>query len=857
LIFLTVSLLFSFSSCKEEKTECSVHTDTDADGYCDKCGKRNEGYKSLLYLIESGEAQFQFVIGAEVDGLTRDRLKELRDNCYEDTGVEFNIVDENDKDEITEKEILVGFVSTRGEEYEYVPTSLGKEGFAIMPVGEKIIISSGDEGKLYTIVEKFFTDYIGYTDSSSQGSLDNVSVSEDKWREKIQDGYRISSVSIDGEKINGYVIAAMKTNNHIMNAALALQDSLYTKAGIYLEIKDIAELSENELKSAIIVKKTENAGAYGFRVRVDGKALVIETEFLNKIEEAMEKFLDAEINMKRAPLEFKKNFKFETEVRSIYYNDFGAVGDGETNDYSAICDAHTYANMYGHTVCAGDSTGNSRYIYYIGATGGKSAVIKTDVDWGNATFIIDDSGIEVSDPDRTSNVFVFKSDYTSFNLSKEALEAIKDENGGLDSSVTKLNYAPGYDAMLIIYNGNHRQYIRYGTHLNTGSAQGELVVINGKGEIDPNTKILFDYEEITSVKEIRIDDKPITAKGGIFITIANKAPRLYTSYSRNLSIQRSNVTIRNIEHQIIEEGDTGAPYSGFISPSYANNLRVEDSILQAHKTYQDTSNGSWMGTYDIGGYYSNGLYFYNCTQSNFFSDEESGKINSSVWGIMGTNYCKNITYDKSRLSRLDAHAGVYNASIINGSEVQSVSLIGGGTATIEDSTIYSSTLITLRSDYGSLWQGDIKVKNVDWRINAKSQTNTATVISITYNNHDFGYITTMTESIVIEDLTITDSDTAKIYLFSDPTLNANSSVTDFTADRVAVASSTGSDKKKDENELYKNYNPVCLPKEIIMVDFSQYQKSNFSISTDKFLSKSLKYEFMTSEEYSEYLRNKE
>ena len=99
----------------------------------------------------------------------------------------------------------------------------------------------------------------------------------------------------------------------------------------------------------------------------------------------------------------------------------------------------------------------------------------------------------------------------------------------------------------------------------------------------------------------------------------------------------------HLYHEITGEGDTGAPYSGFITLSNANNLLVENCQLSGHKTYvsKDPNQPSSMGTYDIGGNNANGLYFKNTVQINFFADDGvTPNPSSKYWGIMGTNYCK-------------------------------------------------------------------------------------------------------------------------------------------------------------------------------------------------------------------------
>ena len=60
----------------------------------------------------------------------------------------------------------------------------------------------------------------------------------------------------------------------------------------------------------------------------------------------------------------------------IFYEDFGAVGDGVTNDYCAFKKAHAAANETGEKLVAKEGGR-----YYIKLTEGEPIVIKTDVSW--------------------------------------------------------------------------------------------------------------------------------------------------------------------------------------------------------------------------------------------------------------------------------------------------------------------------------------------------------------------------------------------------------------------------------------------------------------------------------------------
>ena len=858
-----------------EDVPCEVHEDDDRNGECDVCGEDVEISEDYL-LFKNGEAKFQIVLGS---GLTSD-VRKLVDEYVKtirNLGIELKVVEDTD-DTKADYEVLIGNVRSRGNDYKYDMYSLGKEGYIIKAVDTKVLIVGGSKDSLISTIKKFFDDYVGLGEKDPD--IENVTIFKKDFKEAPQTGYKIEDVTIDGTSIRGYKIIAELSVAEVTETANSLQDKFYDKAGIWLPLANITSATEEELKSAIIIRSTKEniADGNGFLVSVSGKSLIIEAKYLNMLLEYTDEFFFNNISKTRGVVNLKSNFKFTKDASKVYYSDFGAVGDGLADDFAAIRAAHEAANLSGQTVCA-----TSGAKYYIGETEGQTISVKTNVNWGTATFIFDDSIIPVESKSRDASIFVIRSDYSTTTLTKEEIAAIVDENGGISSDITKLNYAPGYKAMLIFYNSNHYQYVRFGVNASAGSAQHELVVIDENGNIDPTTPFLFDYETVTKVEVIRIDDEPITIQGGTIITKANQADSYYNYYSRNISVRRSNVTIKNLRHEITGEGDTGAPYSGFITATNCNNMRVENCKLSGHKTYmsKDPDQPSNMGTYDLGGNNANGLYYKNCIQLNFFK-EDGTTPDTSLWGIMGTNYCKNITYDGSRLSRLDAHAGVYNATIID-SEVLYIHLVGGGTALIKNSTSYNyNPIINLRSDYGSPWNGNVIIDGLKVVATARNASvDYITLVSYTWVNHNFGYEVHMPKNIVIKDINVVDITNPKIYLFADPTTGANAAaVYDFTADRVEVQSpdpipvidpETGKQKKDangklmyldratnetaDANKKYENVNRTVLTEKVIFVNLQDNYKQNLIISQDPFLNDTdrITYLYITGEEYAEYL----
>ncbi len=266
--------------------------------------------------------------------------------------------------------------------------------------------------------------------------------------------------------------------------------------------------------------------------------------------------------------------------------------------------------------------------------------------------------------------------------------------------------------------------------------------------------IIWDFGQITEITARPIDEKVLNITGGRFITIANKDESSYNYYSRNIAIRRSNVVIDGMEHRIKGEEDHGAPYAGFISLSDCAYVTVKNTVLTGHRTYTTIGAADkpvQMGTYELSVNKSNNISFLNCSQTNSIDDV-------TYWGVLGSNFSKNLLYDHCVLSRFDAHQGVANATIRNSTlGHMGINAIGCGTLLIENSTIRARSFVNLRPDYGSTWQGEVIIRNCVF-IPAGGKPVVATLIGGSNSGqHDFGYICFMPERITIENLSIDDS----------------------------------------------------------------------------------------------------
>lgn len=420
----------------------------------------------------------------------------------------------------------------------------------------------------------------------------------------------------------------------------------------------------------------------------------------------------------------------------VHYGDFGARGDGMSNDVDAIAKAHAFANEHGLPVRVDGSA-----TYYIGGKNKAPVVIQTDTDFGSAKFVIDDTDTH----DFRGNLFEVRS-----RLKPVTLRGIP----SLTRNQPKLDLSLPESCVVTVVNSHVKHFIRYGANQNNGSPQTDVFLVDKDGNVDMQAPIIWDFDQITRITAQPIDQTTLTITGGRFTTIANAAESNYTYYGRGIAIQRSNVVVERVEHHITGEGDHGAPYNGFIQIDNCANVTVRNCALTGHKTYRTIGSAGKpvaMGSYDLTANRALNVSFVNCRQTNDIKD-------SRYWGIFASNFCKNLVLDHCVLSRFDAHQGVANATIRNCTLGHAgINAIGTGTFTVENTTVHGGSFINLRSDYGSTWRGDFVIRNCVF-VPACGKPVTASLIGGSYSGqHDFGYTCYMPERITIDTLHIEDT----------------------------------------------------------------------------------------------------
>jgi hypothetical protein len=417
----------------------------------------------------------------------------------------------------------------------------------------------------------------------------------------------------------------------------------------------------------------------------------------------------------------------------VLYSDFGAVGDGKTDDIDAIAAAHTFANSQQLPVKA-----DGKAIYYIGGKS-RTAIINTNTDFGTAQFIIDDRSVQ----SRFFPVFSISSGLKPYKV--EGISSLKKNQHKL-----KLLF-PG-PCLVLVNDTSNMRFIRLGRNQNNGRPQTDVFIVDKEGNVDMKSPIIWDFDRITSIVAKPIDQTMLTIKGGRFTTIANHAKSEYSYYNRGIVISRSNVLVDGLKHSINGEGEQSAPYGGFISIRDCAYVTVCNSVFTGHKRYETIGSAGLpvsMGSYDIGSSRSLYVSLINCSQTNDINDQ-------GFWGLMISDYSKNLVLDNCTFSRFDAHMGVTNATIRN-STLGHQGITGRGLLIVENTTIHRASPVNLRGDYGSTWEGEFHFRNCVLKPGNRNAVGTSLIAGSNSGQHNFGYTCYMPEKIIIENLHIDDT----------------------------------------------------------------------------------------------------
>lgn len=419
------------------------------------------------------------------------------------------------------------------------------------------------------------------------------------------------------------------------------------------------------------------------------------------------------------------------EGEAVNYRMFGAVGDGENDDGVQIKLAHAYANR--HRLPVVNPTGE----FWIRQTNG--ITIQTNVSWGNTIFHID----ERYNDQRTPRFVVLGAEPTrTLELDEELKRVLLERIRPGVQIIPEL--APWAGHLVSVQDSGDRIGIRAGYEGNRGWAREELFYVEEEGRIVGD--IAWEFRDLTSVTATPCADSYLIIEGGGFRVSGDSPETGSTGYHYNgFSIRRSRTIVRE-QWVGLERGARDlslAARHGFYSLGGVYDVTLENiRLMPWEKTRREPEVAVPHGTYGIGG-----SRMLNCTFRNLTA--EAGWVS---WGVFGTNINKNFRIENCRLNRVDVHFHCWNLyikdSIIG---FKGISVTGGGDLFVENTTRHGNSFISFRPDYGSRWDGRIRLRGCTLR---PSGEGTVSVLSYRPADFDYQYPIGFGRSIMLDDLVI-------------------------------------------------------------------------------------------------------
>ena len=769
----------------------------------DDSGNDTEALSGLV-LIKNGKANFRFVYSTDAGSSVINKIDTLVKKLRE-LGVEIeNPVMAGDLASISECEILVGTgITNRGDECNVNEKNYGEDGYVIKTVGNRIVIAGGSMTMTATAFDLFSESYLKVTNNTEE--IGNINFTESILVEKFTE-YVIKGITVAGTDLSEFVIVKDLDGmaDYGDSFVADFRDDLYNASGYWLDIITSSDTTDKAHK--IIIRYTADAiegdtDGYGFVARVKGGDLVFECSYANAMTKFFEKTVNDLIFSRKNAISISDQYSKFEEASVVYYSDFGAVGNGVTDDFKAMLAAHQYANECGQTV-----KGTPGATYYVNKDFTESITVYTNVDLQGATIIINDDS-DIAHNNRGNVIYnLTRKNGVGQILSGTALdEMLNGYQEWILRDDTELPFLVPYlkgDSYVIVTNKYHKDFVRYGSNQSTGNVRTDIFLVDKDGKIQPGYEASFEFEFITQVEIYEISEEEIVIENGTIKNIcctvraATNYKNKYLSYSRGISVNRSNVVIKDMTFRTINEPDIdysanpydsfqanygkrseSYPYSGFIIANKAYNLLVEDCTMSARTTYYEdmpaTSslggripNPTAMGSYGYTYSYSSNVRHINVDQYS-----ETGIADDRYWGIMNSNTCKNFYFEDCEVNGFNANLGFWNGSIINSTIGSHIKIIGGGTFILDRVTRVgnSANFIDMRPDYGSSFDGDIIIKDcvfeAKYGYNSmrgqsynKNSRETAYMFSTSvwanpteeYLTWDFGYTCSLPENIIID-----------------------------------------------------------------------------------------------------------
>lgn len=640
-LLMLLCIVFSFAGCDQLpflNSGNSSSGDNNQTGNDQNNNQGTDGDLNKLALVKDGKAQFQVVYtqasqasGALIAKTFVDRLIKLKA-----LPAGTKPISDAEADKVQDCEIIIGAEAlNRGAECSISTKHLGDQGQAIKVVGNRVVIATGSYSMLQNCFNTFTRSKMGISDRTT--TLKSEILLERDYNLESLTQYFVESISVNGVDMKNFtlVLDLDRVQGYPTTNIQQFRNELYSASGYWLALGTADKVDTYE--HAFIIRGVDEAGESGFRAYVDDSGdFIVECAYNNAFDGAFGDFAANVFTTREGHLDFNHQVVddtlvtiYEKEVSVVYYEDFGASGNGSKDDFEAIYNTHIYANDGGQTV---KSKGGALANYYIKPSSfTKTIPVKTNVNLNGCTFTIDDVGndafenhglhfftllrdheevvfadinkdVVVLDPETglpaldskgqvkmTTDGVVDDERFQNIKLMNKTEENKDDPNVYQDFSWLVEAGVLVEDSLIRLTNSLHRDFIRHGSNQNSGNQRTDVFVVSKDGTISEDTPIVYEFENISKIEIFRTDDKTITIENGNFVNICCKTVQDtyyvtpngvrttyandWVGYQRTLGLFRCNTVVRNLTHSMKNEPVVGSipNGSGYIKDSLHNN----------------------------------------------------------------------------------------------------------------------------------------------------------------------------------------------------------------------------------------------------------------------------------------------
>ena len=379
-------------------------------------------------------------------------------------------------------------------------------------------------------------------------------------------------------------------------------------------------------------------------------------------------------------------------VKIISYTQFGAALDGVSDDTEAAIACHQYANANGCRVEQHSGT-----LYLKTATEENCPIVKTSCDWSGMTFKVDEH--------MGKNIImkvVPDEGVQSHSLTSE-------EIGELAKGTVQIPFLVDYKNCICHFTTD----ISIGNRLNkTGSyVYHETVTVDRYGNLLEGEL----FRAMSDAKAINMEyqsifQRPVTLEGARIVLDTADDSKIPC-----ILVKRSNTTLKDwtlvIEREVSSDS---TEYKGEI-------LKVENCYNVVIEKFSGENFGTFFSQEAEDK--SETCYMVYLSGLSRFTMRDCLMIRA--WGVVQSQYCKDMIFKDSTLGRIDNHYGCRNYTVNNCTITSSHSTInigyGDGQFIIDNvrfvkfadpDTVFQNHCILLRGDFCALYSGELVINNI-------------------------------------------------------------------------------------------------------------------------------------------------